>query len=267
MWKYLKSEVEQNKIPNWLSEQINKSYPNYKCKCGYDLIINSMHTYMRCCNYKKCLPYMASRLEVVCKFFKWSSYGIAKCKEILSINGCTNHMQGLEYIREKKQPLYLWQIAKLCQFDNLADKWEEELRGYNSFSEYYSSIRRNIELSKDDWDLLFYAETLFDKKPILSEDTVEIMITNGVMGYKSKQEFIDTMNEKYGSVINSKLVPHVKKSADVLIYDYGAKGIKYTTAINSNGRIRILTSKEYEALLLNLKMTKDFVDNTVLRGE
>lgn len=244
---YLESEINEGNIPQWMAKTLKT-----KCSyCGYPILIRNNYKGMYCSNRNRCPGHNAARLADCLKLFGVKGYGEKTCEKIIVANRCSNHLEALQYIEFKKPMLHLHEIARITYISGIDDKWFHELAGYKSFEDYFKSEHRQITLTKEEERRLLYAESLFEVKEPLSQKIIEVMIHNPIPGYKSKEIWINHLNEHYGTYVQTKLSKN-KKITDILVTvckDDASAKVNYAQVHN----IAIMTPDEYEFYLTCIK--------------
>lgn len=151
-----------------------------------------------------------------------------------------------------KKEMFLWQMVKLANLPGIQTTAKTLISDYSSLEDFYQDLEYGeIEFIKEKLGLGFEADVMATKiyqslmlykedlligqklvklKQLESVREVEICISEGVLGFKSKNEFVNTLNREFGSeyffINNSSLT----KKAKFLVWEGGRVTSKAKTA-------------------------------------
>lgn len=151
-----------------------------------------------------------------------------------------------------KREMFLWQMVKYANIPNVQTTAKPLVEGYSSLGEFYNDLEyggilfikeklgigefNDVMASKIFNSLMTYKQDLLDGEKLITVkeygniEEIEICISGGVAGYKSKNEFVEVLNKefsgKYFFVNNSSLT----KKAKVLVFEGGRVTSKAKTA-------------------------------------
>lgn len=172
-------------------------------------------------------------------------------------------MDNIRVALDKKWELY--EVVQLLRLKGIGTIANKLFRGYNSIEEAYydfesgkaTLIAERLGIGKGDEsvlavnvyntlmeskDELLKAEKIFNIKKS-SEKQIKIAITGGVEGFKSKNKFIERLNELSEDNVTYFLNGTVTQDTEMLICDEGESNSNKYRKAQSYG-IRIMTSRE-----------------------
>lgn len=157
----------------------------------------------------------------------------------------------ISQLREKKE-MYLWQMVKLANLPGIQTTAKTILSDYTDLGKFYEDLESGgIDFIKEKlclgkWNdlmatkiynaLILYKDDLFlglrliNLKQLGNIQEVEICISEGVVGFKSKNEFVEALNNEFGDryffINNSSLT----KKSRFLVWEGGRVTSKAKTA-------------------------------------
>lgn len=157
----------------------------------------------------------------------------------------------ISQLNDKKE-MFLWQLVKIANLPGIQTTAKTLLSDYSDIEEFYKdlefgsidfikdklglSYENDVMASKIYNSLITYKEDLLNGvrfvnlKVLRDVKEVEICISEGVFGFKSKNDFVDTLNKEFGDkyffINNSSLT----KKASFLVWEGGRVTSKAKTA-------------------------------------
>lgn len=252
------NQSEDPYIPDWLKDKIP-----CKCKyCGSDML-NYYNDDLRCTNRKcsnsKCYGFVAAKADFARKLIGIKGIGFAGCLQDARNAEATTPFQ-LFRVWNIRPIVSVDQFLRMHCFEGVDLEWEKIVKqlGIYTLDDLYSSYNGKwlpllLENKEEIYSNAEYVQ--FTKKPdFISESgpeaVVTIMITGTPNGYRTKEEFINTLNEACSGRI---VIMHQKtkrqSGVDFLIREPGSttRG-KVEAAVK--GGIPIVTSEEFITLLI-----------------
>lgn len=247
------SYSEDDNLPSWLKDNISKT-----CKyCGSEML----HHYNdggRCTNRKcsnpMCPGFLAAKMDYVRKLIGVQGIGFKTCLKDIQTFGVTSQFKLLN-MWGYTPTVTIGKFLRMHCFEGVDSEWDNitiDLGIYTLDELYDKYDGKWKQLLLDNKELIYSNAQYvnFVKKPATVKAdgpwlTLVIMITGTPIGYRSKNHFIDILNELCKGIIVIRQQATAKQSGvDALIREPGSttKG-KYTAAVKGN--IPILTSEQF----------------------
>ena len=225
---------------------------------GYPILRNTELTFAKCMK-PDCRLHAMYRADSLLKYLgHHKGVGPKGCLNLMKVYGLQDQFEVMEKVYsisktlgENKPRLHLWEVAMFTYIPGFSKDLEEILAGCLNFTEYFNSEYPLKVLSLYRHKLL-KAEKYFDIKMPLSRDSITVMITGSIRGYKKRDYFVDHMNELAGSIVRV-VLRGPKQSADYLITDdkYGILMSVQNGSMNGKteaaikGGVKIVTPVEF----------------------
>lgn len=186
---------------------------------------------------------------------------------------------------DSKRSMYLWEYVKIGNLPHIRDISRKLFSDYNDLDSFYNDLEEgevdfiqnllDIKGTEDTisvkalavYDtLVTFKDYLYQAIDYVDIKTVNVPVLNICLstsvggGYRSKQDFVQTMIKKYGNKVMLNVLGSVTKSCDVLVWSkVGTETTKVKKAKSINSKrvgsdekeILILTADEFENYLKN----------------
>lgn len=275
-WVTVKGLVDSNKLP----PQVSKIIPLVCPYCHSDIIISPNLTRM-CCSNEKCPVTVANTLELFFKELGVEQFGQANCLDIVYENDIYNIYEVLDlsweqmpkrYTDDVKKKLYISirnklsqpiaKIIKALHLEGISDSAFKIFDDVNNIEEFYDEleefgqdyIKEKLGINYGIRTASIYNVLMREKHQIINtvlrfnvievaSRKLEIVITESVNNFSSKDAFIEYLNSKFGHKYNIVRKNSISKTTDCLIAERRTSTAKYQKALNYG--IKILTSEEF----------------------
>jgi len=275
-WQTVKSLVDSNILPY----QVSKIIPLVCPYCHSDIIISSNLTRM-CCSNEKCPMLVANTLELFFKELGIEQFGQANCLDIVYENDIYNIYEVLDlsweqmpqrYTDDIKKKLYISirnklnqpiaKIVKALHLEGINDSAFKLFGDVNSIEDFYDEleefgqdyIKEKLGINYGIRTASIYNVLMREKHQIINtvirfniievaSKKIEIVITESVSNFSSKDAFIEYLNGKFGNKYNIIRKNSISKTTDYLIAERKTNTSKYQKALNYG--IKIVTSEEF----------------------
>jgi len=202
-------------------------------------------------------------------------------------NGCSLDFSYDIYNQiDERRSMYLWEYVKIGNLPHIRDISKKLFSGYSDLESFYNDlelggvdfVQELLEIKGNEntisvkalsvYDtLLTFKDNLFEAIDYVDIKTVDVPVLNICLstsvggGYRSKQDFVQSMIKKYGYKVMLNVLGSVTKSCDVLVWSkIGAETTKVKKAKSINEKrqgtdereILILTADEFESYLQSL---------------
>lgn len=230
---------------------------NLKTNCEYCStpkkfvpILTSETLRQRKCSNPNCLGHTQHRADSMFKHLGVKGIGPETCLSMLRALDVKTVFDLIPKVFGDKKPIVnLYEIAQMAAIPGYQGKWEEILRSYASFEEYFSQAYPTQDVLRYK-DYLIDAQKYFLINPPMSATQINVMITGGVSGYARREDFIKECNKYAGHIIYVKLVGKRKTGVQYLITEGASEGKeKLKAAVESHGRIQIVTPSQFLQIL------------------
>lgn len=247
-------QCDDTKMPKYLSEALSETCPY----CGSHMMNyyndqDGRCTNRRCENFY-CPGMIAARADNMRQILGIKGLGFAACLRDIRENGIKRPIELLPVwgIRPK---VSIGTYLRLQCWEGVDSGLDTEMKKYNItsldelFERYDGKYRFIIDKNKD--DLYKYAELVelpTNVKKAPPKRTYTIMITGSPRGFKSKEHFIEEINDAcQGKIVTIHQATKRQSGVDFLIRDSGSTTGKVNTAIKAG--IPIVTSTQYMEFL------------------
>lgn len=242
MWERISDKLKNGKIPKEYKGIIQEVCP----VCGRPRVGNENLTEIKCIDYY-CIKYVKERAKFMFDYLNIAGIGPETSELYLKKFQVKSHMDLIPKLFKEKPALYLWEIAKITCIPGYSDKMKDIFNGYNRFEDYFAEegdIPPKIRAFKD--KLIKYQD-YFKIKACLNKNSITIMLTGPVSGYRNKQAYIDGLNSLFGSIIRVDMKKSVK--AKFVITEYPNSNTEKLRMARRKG-IPVITPDEFRLYLL-----------------
>lgn len=226
-------------IPNWLSESINEVCPY----CGSPIVNNELLT-DRYCSNKDCPEHIANKVVALAQWFGIKEWGIATARKAVVRYKLKFHTEMIPRWFDERPNLYLYEIGEIAMIKGHSKKWRNYCEGCKNVTEVIKKpwIPQDI---KDNYLLLLYTSGVCKVKKVLTGSRINVMMSGSFNQYRARADFIRSMNDMYGDVIE--LVDVGKRKTDVQFLVKEAHATDHEkSAIASQCGVPIVTPKDLE---------------------
>lgn len=248
---------EDDLLPDWLKENLSMN-----CDvCGSPLVDYYNEDYRctnTCCSNPACPSLLASRANFVCSMLGTKGIGYATLLQYFKQHPeYKTHMDVL-YLFSTKPKVTVAQYLRIACLKGIDSQWENIClkvggRNFSEFYErykggkYFSLLEENAELLQKYSSLVEFPAPEFST----SQETIyiTIMITGTPIGFASKEQFINKLNQlMQGRIVLIHQATKRQTGVDYLIREPGSttRG-KVEAALR--GGIPIVTSQEFISIL------------------
>ena len=198
-------------IAEWLLPYINKECPY----CGTPIVNNEALTDRYCPN-PKCYGHMAYKIEALAKRFGVKGIGPATARDAAILHKWTYHVEAIPWMLKEKPELYLYEVGEICMIKGHQKKWKEYCEGHQNMMQVLTDPRVPAEI-REQSRLIFTATKYVKIEKNLLGRILTIMMTGSFAGYRSRNDWLLDMNNKYGDVIQLRDVGKRRTGVDYLV--------------------------------------------------
>lgn len=249
--------AENPDIPDWL-----KPHMKMFCECGgvicddgpYDAHGVMMLT-QRWCSNPECMFHLARKADELAKYFHIDGFGPKTAQKDIVGYGIKNHLEFLRFWFSEPPEVYLYQAAELSYVYGVDSKWKEWLAPYTSYEEYIAVTDDVPYVILSNLDYLMECAKYFRiKKTPLSNVVIKVMITGSMLGFPSREAFLNGINEEFKDYFRVEDNKRTVRGTVCLVKE--PNSVDYSkTQIAVNNNIPIVSSKEFIGILSDLRET------------
>lgn len=250
-------QSEDTTLPEWLNDSLNKTCPY----CGSPMM-NYYNDVGRCtnrkCSNEQCCGFVAAKADFVRKLLKMDGLGFKTCLRDIRSSKARNPFELLRYWGYKPT-VPVGTFLRMHCFEGVDNEWDDiaTTTGSYTLDEIYESYNGKwkqllLDRKEEIYSNLEYVnltsrpETLVKSGPRL---VLNIMITGTPIGYRSKDDFITTLNAICrGIIVIRHQVTKRQTGVDCLIREPGSTTRGKVEAA-MKGNIPILTSEQFVKFL------------------
>lgn len=229
-------------VPSWLAEKVNTTCPY----CG-STISNNLALTDRYCSNEKCPEHLAQKIVVLAKRFGVKNFGIASAREAVRLYKFQLHTQIIPYWFDKKPSLFLHEVGEICLIKGHQKKWREYCEGFDNMLQVVRCPRTPADVRKHGV-LLICTAAMCDVKPGLIGKRLNVMLSGSFDGYRSRDEFVVEMNQKYGDVVQMVDIGKRKTEVAFLVKESFATDHEKSAIAAAQG-IQVITPKALDEKL------------------
>ena len=236
-----------------------RPYVKEKCiYCGSDMVehVNEYGkiTNRYCSNIATCPGHNAAKGKLMMDYLKIENVGFARCIEIINTYGLTSHLDLLAYFPRQKAEIST--ILKCLCLEGIDSKWDKECSKCNVYRiedlkklpiELYGALTMHYEEVEK---AFLYIDVDESKAALnLSDNYQTIMITGPVMGFNTKEDYIDYLNKRFGKYINTIHQTSKRKSGINALIKEERSSTTQKVATAKEAGIPIYTSQDFIELM------------------